>query len=103
MDREVDEGLIVRYLLRDSIEVELCEDEFQDIEMRYLADPEFYEQVLAIEDDLIQSYANAELSEEEKLRFERLYLDDPAKFRKIQFSRRLSSWVSGNGQQNHVL
>jgi hypothetical protein len=102
MDREVDEGLIVRYLLRDSAEVELCEDQFQDIEMRYLADPEFFEQVLAIEDDLIQSYANVELTDEETMRFERLYLDDPTKSGKIRFSRSLSKWVSRNGQQNQI-
>ena len=96
MDREVDERLIVRYLLRDSIEVELCEDEFQDIEMLYLADPDFHEQVLAIEDELIQSYANAELSDEENLRFEQIYLYDPAKFRRIRFSRNLSNWASRN-------
>lgn len=98
MNREVDEGLIVRYLLRDSAEVELCEDEFQDIEMRYLADPEFYEQILAIEDDLIQSYANAELSDGENLRFEQIYLYDPARFRRIRFSRNLSNWVGRNYQ-----
>jgi len=96
MNREVDEGLIVRYLLRDSCEVELCEDEFQNIEMQYLYDPEFYEQVLAIEDDLIQSYANAELSDEENLRFEQIYLYDPSRFRRIRFSRNLSNWVSRN-------
>lgn len=101
MDRELDEGLIVRYLLRDSTEVELCDDEFQNIEMQYLADPEFYEQILAIEDDLIQSYANAELSDEQKLRFERLYLHDPAKFMRIQFSRSLNHWVSNNCRQIH--
>ena len=49
--------------------------------------------ILAIEDDLIQSYANGELSGEEKPRFERLYLDDPAKSRRIQFSRCLKNWV----------
>jgi hypothetical protein len=98
MDKEVDDGLIVRYLLRDSIEVELCEDEFQNIEMRYLADPGFYEQILAIEDDLIQSYANAELSDEEYLRFEQNYLYDPARFRRIRFSRNLSNWVCRNYQ-----
>ena len=98
MGREVDEGLIVQYLLRDANEVELCEDEFQNIEMLYLADPEFHEQVLAIEDDLIQSYANAELSHDERLRFENIYLYDSAKFRSIRFSKNLSNWVRRNYQ-----
>jgi hypothetical protein len=97
MDKEVDEGLIVRYLLRDSVEVEVCDDEFQSIEMRYLADAEFFEQVLAIEDDLIQSYANAELPDEEKLRFERLYLHAPAMLGKIRFADSLNDWVSRYG------
>jgi hypothetical protein len=97
MDREIDESLIVRYLLRDSVEVEVCDDEFQSIEMRYIADPEFFEQVLAIEDDIIQSYANEELSDEETLRFERVYLNAPAIFSKIQFSRSLNNWVSRYG------
>jgi len=101
MHKEVDESLIVRYLLRDSVDVELCEDEFQNIEMRYLADPEFYEQVLAIEDDLIQSYTNDELTDDLKDRFERLYLHDPAKFRRIRFSRCLKHWVNGNGIETH--
>jgi len=87
MDREVDESLIVRYLLRDSNDVELCDDEFQQIEMRYLADQDFFQQVTAIEDELIQSYVNGELPTDEILRFELTYLSDPAKLKKIQFSR----------------
>jgi hypothetical protein len=94
MDKEVDENLIVRYLLRDSVEVEVCDDEFQSIEMRYIADREFFEQVLAIEDEIIQSYANAELSDEETLRFERQYLNAPAIDSKIRFSRSLHNWVN---------
>jgi hypothetical protein len=89
MNREVDESQIVRYLLRDSDDVELCDDEFQQIEMQYLADPDFLEQIVAIEDELIQSYANGELSDEERLRFEQSYLNDPAKSKKIRFSRSL--------------
>jgi len=92
MDREIDESQIVRYLLRDSNDVELCDDEFQQIEMRYLADHDFFQQIIAIEDELIQSYANGELSDEEKLRFERLYLNDPAKSERIRFSRSLNDW-----------
>jgi hypothetical protein len=93
MDREVDENMIVRYLLRDSNDVELCDDEFQQIEMRYLADQDFLQQVTAIEDELIQSYVNGELPAEEKHRFELTYLNDPAKAKKIQFSHSLKSWV----------
>jgi uncharacterized membrane protein YebE (DUF533 family) len=92
MDREVDESLIVRYLLRDSNDVELCDDEFQQIELRYLADQDFIQQVVAIEDELIQSYVNGELPTEEKLRFERSYLNDPAKSKKLRFSRTLKGW-----------
>jgi len=94
---EIDESQIVRYLLRDSVEVEVCDDEFQSIEMRYIGDPEFFEQVLAIEDDIIQSYANAELTDEETLRFERAYLDAPAIISKIRFARSLNNWMSRYG------
>jgi len=94
---EIDESQIVRYLLRDSVEVEVCDDEFQSIEMRYFGDPEFFEQVLAIEDDIIQSYANAELTDEETLRFERAYLDAPAIISKIRFARSLNNWMSRYG------
>jgi hypothetical protein len=93
MDSEIDENQILRYLLRDSNEVELCDDEFQQIEMRYLTDDDFFQQITAIEDELIQSYANGELSDEEKLRFERLYLNDPTKSKQIRFSQSLKDWI----------
>ena len=96
MDSEIDESRILRYLLRDSNDVELCDDEFQQIEMQYLADDDFFQQIAAIEDELIQSYANGELSDEEKLRFERLYLSDPAKSKRIRFSRSLNSWFGSD-------
>lgn len=92
MDKEIDESQIHRYLLRDSNDVELCDDEFQQIEMRYLADDDFFQQITAIEDELIQSYANGELSDEEKLRFERMYLSDPTKAKRIRFSQSLKDW-----------
>ena len=93
MDSDIDENRILRYLLRDSNDVELCDDEFQQIEMRYLADDDFFQQITAIEDELIQSYANGELSDEEKLRFERLYLGDPTKAKRIRFSQSLKNWL----------
>ena len=92
MKRKVDESLILQYLLRDSSDVKLCDDEFQEIEMKYLADQDFFQQVVAIEDELIQSYANGELESDEKLRFERTYLNDPAKSKRIRFSRSLNDW-----------
>ena len=92
MDSEIDTNQILRYLLRDSNDVELCDDEFQQIEMRYLANDDFFQQITAIEDELIQSYVNGELSDDEKRRFERVYLGDPAKSERIRFSLNLKNW-----------
>lgn len=92
MDSEIDESQILRYLLRNANDVELCDDEFQQIEMRYLADDAFFQQITAIEDELIQSYVNGELPDDEKVRFERLYIGDPAKLKRIRFSQNLKNW-----------
>jgi hypothetical protein len=91
---EFKDELIVQYLLGgSSADVELCENDARTIETQYLTDPQFFEHILAIEDDLIQSYANGELSPEDRSRFEQRYLDNPKIMARVQFFQKLNNWA----------
>jgi hypothetical protein len=64
--------LMANYLLG-----ELSEEESARIERRYLADPDFFEELLAVEDDLLDQYARGELLGRQREEFERLRLATP--------------------------
>ena len=49
----------------------MSDEERERIERRYLADKEFLDQLLAIEDDLVDEYVRGELSASEREQFER--------------------------------
>ena len=54
-----------------------------------LADDEFYETLLAFEEELIDEYVRGELLGRKRKRFEKLYLDAPRRRRQIEFARTL--------------
>lgn len=101
---------IIRYLLGEASQAEQA-----SLEERYFADDEFFEQLLAIEDELSDAYVRGEfpagdkqrgrsrvsleamkgeLSASDKERFERLYLSSPERRQQVEFAKELIEAVS---------
>ncbi len=81
--------LLIRYLLG-----ELSEEEQERIEQRYISDPEFYEQLLTVEDDLIDVYAEGALSQSRRERFEDHFLRSPERQARVGFAKAWIAYVS---------
>jgi len=76
------EKLMIRYLLGD-----LPEDEQIRIEERFFTDDEYFEQLLALEDDLIDDYVNGELTDREREQFEEYFLASPTRRQRVEFAK----------------
>src|SRR5262249_8368303 len=82
------EGLIRRYLLG-----ELSAAEQIALEDEYFSDQSKYDQLCQAEDELLDRYARAALSEADRERFERSYLTNPRRRRRVMFARALAQVV----------
>jgi hypothetical protein len=65
-------------------------DERRQIEERYFDDEAFFQEMLIIEEELIDSYVNHHLSDEEVERFEKYYLTTPERRVQVEFARALA-------------
>jgi hypothetical protein len=83
------EQVMSRYLLR-----ELSEEERARIEEQFFADDDFFEQLLAVEDELIDNYARGELPPQERKQFERYFLASPGQRRRVELARMLMEVAS---------
>lgn len=63
---------MVNYLLG-----ELPEEEQLRLEERFFTDDEYYQQLLALEDELLYDYAAGGLSSEQRVKFEQRFLSSP--------------------------
>ena len=81
--------LLIRYLLGD-----LGEEEQEKVEQRYISDPAFYEQLLAVEDDLIDSYAEGALSQNQRASFESHFMRSPERQKRVGFAEAWMPYVS---------
>lgn len=79
-----DEQLLSRYLLED-----LSDEERERVEENYIADEDFYMKLLVAEDELIAAYVQGELSRRDRAKFERAYLTNPHRLRKVESTREL--------------
>ncbi len=86
------EEVMVRYLLG-----ELSEEEGAQLEDEYFARDDFFEQLLAAEDDLIDSYVCGELSANKRARFEKHFLSTPRRRERVEFARGLIKSVARTG------
>lgn len=64
------------------------------VEQRLLTEPDFLEELLAGEEELIDDYVGDELSGDERLKFERHFLSTPERRRQLSFARALNRYVS---------
>ncbi len=85
MQRTTNEILMRRYLLGD-----LPQEDRTRLEDQYSADAEVFEEVLATENDLIDSYVRGELTEVERQKFEAEYFKSPQRHERVEFARALS-------------
>ncbi len=70
---------------------ELSEPEQATIETEYFANKERFEEISALENDLIDDYVRGSLSAHERKQFERHYLSSPEKLRRVQFAASMLS------------
>jgi uncharacterized coiled-coil protein SlyX len=80
------EEQIKRYLLGDA-----SADEQRLIEDEYFSEDAFFDEMLAIEDELIDAYVRGELSAREREQFERRFLVSERQRERIEFARRLQT------------
>lgn len=78
--------MMTRYLLG-----ELAAQEQSALEEKYFADPEVFNQVLKIENELVDGYARDQLSKELRERFERSYMAHPSRMERVKFAEALVS------------
>ncbi len=78
------EDEIVRYLLGEMEEPELVV-----IENRLMSDSDFFAEIRALEDELIDSYLNGELSGLQEKRFREHFLRTPARQQQLEFAQAL--------------
>src|ERR1041385_573009 len=77
-----------RYLLG-----ELSEQEQATLEEKYFRDRNVFNQVLQVESELVDAYARGQLSTEIRERFEQSYLNHPARRKRVEFARALTSRI----------
>lgn len=77
-----------RYLLG-----ELSEQEQSALEERYFRDPLVFNQVLQVESELVDAYSRGQLSAEIRARFENSYLKHPARRKRVEFAKALTTRI----------
>src|ERR1044072_1838145 len=87
-----------QYLLGD-----LTEEARRRVEQRLLTEPDFLEELLAGEEELIDDYVGNELSDDERLKFERHFLCTKERRQQLSFARALSRYVSESEAKEGVV
>lgn len=88
MKHETDNKILIDYLFG-----ELPEPERARIEEQYFTDNSLYEQLSAVESDLIDRYAQHTLTESERKDFEEKYLTTPQRHKKVEESKQLINLI----------
>jgi len=81
--------IMKRYLLN-----ELSEEERASFEERFDSDRDLFEEVVALENDMIDAYASGMLTSTEAKRFEDRYLTTPQRQSRVNFAKSLLGYVS---------
>jgi hypothetical protein len=84
--------VLLKYLLGDSVDAAVE----RSIEHKYLTDNDFYEQVLAIEDDLIAAYLRGQLAKREQKLFEERFLISERRNRRLRLLMSLMRPIQGH-------
>lgn len=95
-DISEDKGRVRRYLLG-----ELSEAEQQQVEELFLTNPEYGENVLIIENELIEDYLEDALTEAELIGFEQHFLLTPQQIRKLRIAKSLKKYAANQADTRH--
>lgn len=79
--RNKEEAEIIAYLLGT-----LTEIESDDFEQRYLEDSALFAEMQEVEDELIDDYASGAMSKDDRIRFERHFLQSPDRRERVRFA-----------------
>lgn len=90
---KIDDKMMVRYLLG-----ELPEEEQSRLEERYFSDDDCFEQLVAVEDDLIDDYVRGQLSARQRKLFEKNFLTTPQRRQRLEFAKSLLTIVAEAGK-----
>jgi hypothetical protein len=88
-NRTFDEELIAQYLLGD-----LPEEEQIRVEERAFRDPQYRENIVAVENDLMDEYVRGGLSDRERRQFESRFLASSKRRQKVEFAKALTRVIS---------
>jgi hypothetical protein len=88
-DIERERLLIRRYLLG-----ELDENDQEQLEKRVITNPDYKEEVLITEEELLEEFVNGTLSLRELESFTRMYSSSPAQRRKVKIAQALNRYAS---------
>jgi len=88
MEQILDEELIKRYLLGN-----LPEAQSLELEATYFNDEEQFDQIEAVENDLIEGYVCGKLTPDDRERFEESYLSSPQRREQVRFFQTLMKLV----------
>ncbi len=83
------EKLMVRYLLG-----EMTDEEQARVEEQFFLDPDYLEELQALEEELVRDYLQGRLSDRERKGIEVVYLDSPHLSKRVEFSISLMSHLS---------
>ncbi len=86
----IDEQLVARFLLGD-----LPESNRLELEERLFQDDAFYEQVLAIQEELADDYVQDKLSSSERAQFEKHFLISARRRERVEFAAAFSRALAG--------
>jgi hypothetical protein len=81
--------LIRRYLLG-----EIAEQDRNPIEVRLLTDPQYFDQLVRVEEELTDQYVRCDLSRHERERFENHFMNAPERREDVAFALALQRYVS---------
>lgn len=81
---------------------ELPDDEQLRLEARFFTDDELYQQLLALEDELAYDYAAGGLSPEQRLKFERRFLETPQTRQKVELAGAVLDKAAETGARSAI-
>ena len=87
----IDEKLAIRFLLGD-----LSEESRLKLEERIFREDRFYEQLLAIQEELADDYVQDKLSPGERSQFEKHFLKSPRRRERVEFAAAFSRALTGS-------
>lgn len=78
---------------------QVSEQEESEVEMRLLADPEFYDELSIVEDELIDQYLGGALSDTDRKSFQSHFVSSPERHQKVRFARALKKHVAVSAEE----